>query len=1685
LKRKLSLVIALAIMLSLCTQALFVKEVYAEEESSPIVDSGIITVGDITQNSMVLSWEAATDTVTETVSLEYEVVYSAEDNISTVADAVENGTVVREWTANLISTEATGLNPDITYYFNVIVRNQAGKMSVYSTNMQKTEPLASEEVDGASEEVAGASEEVAGVSEEVAGVSEEVAGASEEVAGVSEEVAGANEGIMLLLGSGSPVYSGTRAVFGGENGTELFLGGNYMELGISNWGDFGTIGDKPSNFRGTSYSNNIGMSADHDGFDFGNDLPIDYYLPGDPEERFAVGYKVGGIKHTNTNSALENDRNMHTTVANLSDMDKGLLKAKTVSTWAGKMEISQEISFNVNDKFYRNEVTLKNISGEAWDGARYMRSLDPDNTAYISDAYETRNVVTHTVAEDGKAVVKAETYYDNDPIYQAFGSRAPIFFYSKDTKAVASIFGFTNKDPYETAAYDNPQPKNASIDSDIAITMTWDSGPLQSGESKKFVYYVSMDERDFDEVVEEIPDEDVILTWEVVFQDHDGSELKKETVDEGESATPPASPTREGYRFAGWSTEPGYENVTSNRTITAQYVKIWNVVFKDHDGKTLKTEIVNEGKAATAPTAPKRTGYSFTGWSGSFDNVTSDLTITAQYDINTYDVKYSAGANGSITGNASQSVSYGDDALEVTAVPAEGYHFTSWSDGVKAASRTDKGVTGSIDVTASFEINSYVVTFNSNGGSTVAAQSLEHGQKAVKPQDPTREGFVFGGWYADAGLTTPFNFEAPITGTASAYAKWDVATYSVNFADYNGNVIKTETVEHGKAATAPTDPERTGYSFKGWSGSFDNVTSDLTITAQYDINTYDVKYSAGANGSITGNASQSVSYGDDALEVTAVPAEGYHFTSWSDGVKAASRTDKGVTGSIDVTASFEINSYVVTFNSNGGSTVAAQSLEHGQKAVKPQDPTREGFVFGGWYADAGLTTPFNFEAPITGTALAYAKWDVATYSVNFADYNGNVIKTETVEHSKAATPPASPTREGYRFTGWRTELGYENVTSNRTVTAQYVKTWEVVFKDHDGNILKTEIVDAGKAATTPTAPERTGYSFKGWSESFDSVTSDLTITAQYDINTYDIKYSAGANGSITGNASQSVSYGNDALEVTAVPAEGYHFTSWSDGVTTAGRTDKGVTDSIDLTASFEINSYAVTFNSSGGSAVAAQSVEHGQKVLMPSDPTKSSYKFGGWYKESSHENLWDFNADAVRDNTELHAKWTRISSGGSTNKIPTPQPEASVIVKVNGKEEDAGTETLSEVDGKSTVEVKVKPEIIEKKIEEAIKVQKQETQNIIEVSMADKASDSACAVLTGDIVKKLEDNDFAVAVLRENVQYNIPARELTIESVAEKLNVAASLLRDISVEVQISKVDEKVIKQYEAIARKNASELVVAPVEFNIIAKTTKTNGATDSVSIGRFSSFVERVLEIPEGVDLSKITTGIVFNNDGSYSHVPTAVFEKNGKHYAKLNSLTNSNYSVIWNPVTVDAVKGHWSESAVKDMASRLVVADTKDFKPDQAISRADFANYIVRALGLYREDAQLVEKLKFTDIDKKSVALTGINIASEWGIVSGYTDGTFRPDSTITREEAMVMYSRAMKIVKFNGEGNNRIVSYKDAGEVAPWAYEAVSKTIASGIFNGRSKDTIVPRGTFTHAEAATAIRNLLVESGLINR
>jgi len=281
-------------------------------------------------------------------------------------------------------------------------------------------------------------------------------------------------------------------------------------------------------------------------------------------------------------------------------------------------------------------------------------------------------------------------------------------------------------------------------------------------------------------------------------------------------------------------------------------------------------------------------------------------------------------------------------------------------------------------------------------------------------------------------------------------------------------------------------------------------------------------------------------------------------------------------------------------------------------------------------------------------------------------------------------------------------------------------------------------------------------------------------------------------------------------------------------------------------------------------------------------------------------------------------------------------------------------------------------------------------------------------------------------------------------------------------------------------AAKGSFSLAASPIEFQI-----KGTYGNTTVEAARFNTFVERKIALPDGVDPNKITTGVVIDPDGTVRHVPTKLIVIDGKHYAKINSLTNSTYAIVWHPITFDDMTNHWASEAVNNMGSRMVIDGMGEgkFNPDQEITRAEFAAIIVRGLGLKPENGSS----PFHDVKLTDWYHSAILTAHTYGLIQGIEDGTFRPNDKITREQAMVILSQAMTITKLKSKvaaqsTDKTLHQFSDAKNASSWAQSGIADVVQSGIVSGRGSE-LAPQAFITRAEVAAMIERLLQKSELI--
>lgn len=340
-----------------------------------------------------------------------------------------------------------------------------------------------------------------------------------------------------------------------------------------------------------------------------------------------------------------------------------------------------------------------------------------------------------------------------------------------------------------------------------------------------------------------------------------------------------------------------------------------------------------------------------------------------------FDVAYSAGTGGSLTGSAQQYILAGQSGPTVEAIPDPGFYFISWSDGYPTALRTDTDVQGDIAAAASFA-DHFSLKYASDSNGTIAGTV-----------DQT---------------VTPF--------------------------------------ESGTEIEAVPNP---GYHFVSWSDGYPtalrtdtNVAADVDATAAFEINSYELTYTAGANGTLSGDLDQTVTHGSDATAVEAIADTGYHFVKWSDDVLTALRTDAAITSDLDVTAGFEVNIYDVTFEAQGGTPVAAITAPYNTLISAPAEPTMTGYTFAGWYREAECTTVWDFAADtVTDNTTLYADWTINSYTVTFQDWDGTVLDTQMIIYGDDAAAPEAPSRSGYTFETW--SVPFTDVADNTIVEAVY------------------------------------------------------------------------------------------------------------------------------------------------------------------------------------------------------------------------------------------------------------------------------------------------------------------------------------------------------------------------------------------------------------------------------------------------------------------------------------------------------------------------------------------------------------------------------------------------------------------------------------------------------------------------
>lgn len=545
----------------------------------------------------------------------------------------------------------------------------------------------------------------------------------------------------------------------------------------------------------------------------------------------------------------------------------------------------------------------------------------------------------------------------------------------------------------------------------------------------------------------------------------------------------------------------------------------------------------------------------------------------------------------------SASIVYGGN-YTFTVKPHKGYDVEVYVNGVKKDAATGNSYTVT-DVTGPQRVEvvesaipNYNVTFTVPLSGQTFTQSVARGNTATEPGvDPEREGYAFAGWYDETEYKkengTQFSFTTEkINKDTVLYGKLTPKIYKIqyNLNGASGTAPAAQTKTHGLAVPLSTEvPTRTGYTFLGWGttanataasyqpGDMYSVDGSIILYAVWQKNTYTITFSSGEGYTLhSGHGSMTVADGENFdFNLIVDPAYAQNapevwtnttgvgtgskltnpvaYTNPVDGSKQYHYTLTNVKADTAVNVKVTANAtYTVTFMTNG-TTYQTQQVEYDHKATQPVDPKVEGYTFGGWYKDAGLTTPWDFATEkVIGPTTIYAKLDPITPKITWPSPTTGY--TIAVKYTAPGAPSAAdlttnggpvPYKSVVTFTitindGYdasKMQVGVNGVllapksivdnvytfefiakqdTEAISVTGIERKTVTIIYNDnggHGGPVQETVnyylLNDTNNDKISETKPTREGYDFKGWSTdnkatwdaTADKITHESGVTA--------------------------------------------------------------------------------------------------------------------------------------------------------------------------------------------------------------------------------------------------------------------------------------------------------------------------------------------------------------------------------------------------------------------------------------------------------------------------------------------------------------------------------------------------------------------------------------------------------------
>ncbi|WP_213509017.1 S-layer homology domain-containing protein [Paenibacillus faecis] len=445
-------------------------------------------------------------------------------------------------------------------------------------------------------------------------------------------------------------------------------------------------------------------------------------------------------------------------------------------------------------------------------------------------------------------------------------------------------------------------------------------------------------------------------------------------------------------------------------------------------------------------------------------------------------------------------------------------------------------------------------------------------------------------------------------------------------------------------------------------------------------------------------------------------------------------------------------------------------------------------------------------------------------------------------------------------------------------------------------------------------------------------------------------------------------------------------------------------------------------------------------------------------------------------------------SGGSVVLSPqTPikpedpaKPKAGFTFKINGQSADIGSVSLTEVNGR-----KIAKAVLDSgKLRERLAVGEQASASVAVTITVNEDADAVIGEINGQLAAFLQKKQAVLTVESPQAAFTLPVREINLDGLLRQMTSSGQnpTMQELEIQVEVAKSPANKTRSSEQAAARH-SELVSPPLDFAVRGVHKQT-----VVDIREFGTYLTWDIPLPGG-ETPKTTTGVMLGSDGTARPIATRFMEAGGQTYARLSGMATDTYALIrQQPAGFSDTTHHWAKGAIENLSSRLILAGGESglFRPNDQISRAEFAVMLTRALGLPLKEGTSL----FSDINTSDGYYSEVNTAAAFGLIGGFEDGSFRPADKITREQAMTMIAQAMKLTGLadrlpgqSGEHSAALSAFPDAANVSSWALSGIRDSLAAGLITGRADGRLAPQSSVTRAEVAIIVERLLQKSGLI--